>query len=247
MAIDIDDYSPKPEINEQLTDTWYIALIAGGAVGKNTVMTAATEIDERFSRVISCTDREPRPGEKDGIDYHFKSAEKRQRVELEKRILGGEVVQAATSPNGRTYYWSEVEEWKKTPYAMMDIWQHEYTRRGFKELSFRGRTAIMLVCKPELWIPRLDERYPPGSRDRRTRLIDANRALNWGFHQRENVFWVENKDEDGGEFAGSMVVDIALSESKEEAKYYVWNTSARKVADEMYEALQEQLGNRGSN
>jgi guanylate kinase len=44
-------------------------------VGKDTVIDAWQEIDPDVVRVVAGTTRFPRPGEKDGVDYHFLSEE----------------------------------------------------------------------------------------------------------------------------------------------------------------------------
>jgi guanylate kinase len=40
-------------------------------VGKDTVLAAWSKADPRVQRVVAYTTREPRPGEVDGVDYHF--------------------------------------------------------------------------------------------------------------------------------------------------------------------------------
>lgn len=45
-------------------------------VGKDTVIDAWRRQDERVQRVVAYTTRVPRPGEQDGIDYHFVTADR---------------------------------------------------------------------------------------------------------------------------------------------------------------------------
>ena len=49
-----------------------LTILSGpSGVGKDTVLNAWMERDARVRRVVACTTRRPRPGEIDGVDYHF--------------------------------------------------------------------------------------------------------------------------------------------------------------------------------
>lgn len=64
-------------------------LSAPSGAGKSSLLNAIRpNADFLFS--VSCTTRVPRPGERDGIDYHFIS-----REEFERRIEGGEFLEYA--------------------------------------------------------------------------------------------------------------------------------------------------------
>jgi guanylate kinase len=49
----------------------FIVLIGPSGAGKSTLQTRYLESDPTARRCISCTTRAPRPGERDGVDYHF--------------------------------------------------------------------------------------------------------------------------------------------------------------------------------
>jgi guanylate kinase len=65
-----------------------ISAPSGG--GKTTVCTSMLAQNPGIRRVITCTTRPPRPGEVDGVDYHFFSME-----EFERRINAGEFLENA--------------------------------------------------------------------------------------------------------------------------------------------------------
>lgn len=65
-----------------------ISAPSGG--GKTTVCTAMLARHPRLRRVITCTTRAPRPGEADGVDYHFFT-----REEFEGRLAAGEFLEHA--------------------------------------------------------------------------------------------------------------------------------------------------------
>lgn len=50
-------------------------------VGKDTLLEAWTKEDPRVERVVAYTTRAPRPGETDGVDYHFVSEERFHELE----------------------------------------------------------------------------------------------------------------------------------------------------------------------
>ncbi|MFQ3587456.1 MAG: guanylate kinase [Fimbriimonadaceae bacterium] len=52
-----------------------VILSGPSGVGKDTVLQRWTEINPDVVKVVSCTTRAPRPGEVDGVDYHFLNAE----------------------------------------------------------------------------------------------------------------------------------------------------------------------------
>ena len=53
-------------------------------VGKDTLLEAWQAVNPRVERVVAACTRAPRPGEVDGVDYHFKTVE-----EFEQMILDG--------------------------------------------------------------------------------------------------------------------------------------------------------------
>lgn len=64
-----------------------IVLSGPAGSGKGTVLSRLLE-DERYTYSVSATTRAPRPGEQDGVNYHFLS-----REEFEKRIADGAMLE----------------------------------------------------------------------------------------------------------------------------------------------------------
>lgn len=50
-----------------------VVVSAPSGAGKTTLCTNVLKADARIKRAVTCTTRPPRPGEQDGVDYHFLS------------------------------------------------------------------------------------------------------------------------------------------------------------------------------
>jgi guanylate kinase len=68
-----------------------ILISAPSGAGKTTLCDLLLAAQPHMTRAITCTTRAPRPGEKDGVDYHFFSAE-----EFLKRLHAGNFLEHAT-------------------------------------------------------------------------------------------------------------------------------------------------------
>lgn len=65
-----------------------ISVSGPSGTGKGSVLAKLKELDPSFGSSISVTTREPREGEKDGVDYYFKSKE-----EFTKMVEEGEIIE----------------------------------------------------------------------------------------------------------------------------------------------------------
>ena len=65
-----------------------ISVSGPSGTGKGSVLAKLKELDPSFGTSISVTTREPREGEKDGVDYYFKSKE-----EFTKMVEEGEIIE----------------------------------------------------------------------------------------------------------------------------------------------------------
>jgi guanylate kinase len=79
--------SPKPQKSAPLL----ILISAPSGGGKTTLCQQLLKSRPDMTRAITCTTREPRPGERDGVDYHFFTAE-----EFLKRLQAGNFIEHAT-------------------------------------------------------------------------------------------------------------------------------------------------------
>jgi guanylate kinase len=68
-----------------------ILISAPSGAGKTTLCDLLLAAQPNMTRAITCTTRPPRPGEKDGVDYHFFTA-----AEFLKRLQAGNFIENAT-------------------------------------------------------------------------------------------------------------------------------------------------------
>jgi len=68
-----------------------IVISAPSGAGKTTVCQQLLAANPGMTRAITCTTRAPRPGEQDGVDYHFLDPDK-----FLKRVQAGEFLEHAT-------------------------------------------------------------------------------------------------------------------------------------------------------
>jgi guanylate kinase len=91
--------SQKPEARSQnkKSGSLLILISAPSGGGKTTLCQQLLKSRTDMVRAVTCTTREPRPGEKDGVDYYFFSA-----AEFARRVNAGEFIEHATV-FGRSY------------------------------------------------------------------------------------------------------------------------------------------------
>lgn len=85
--------SQKPEAREAAADQRPLLIIisAPSGGGKTTLCQALLKARRNLSRAITCTTRDPRAGEKDGVDYYFLDA-----GNFLKRVQAGNFLEHAT-------------------------------------------------------------------------------------------------------------------------------------------------------
>lgn len=97
-----------------------LVILAGPtAVGKGTVEKAVRAAHPQLWISVSATTRQPRPGETDGVDYHFVSTEEFERMEREGQLLEFALV------HGTDYYGTPLkpvlEHLKKNLPSLLEI------------------------------------------------------------------------------------------------------------------------------
>lgn len=134
---------------------------APSGTGKTTVCRAAIERDPRLRFSISHTTRSPRPGEREGVDYHFVSGERfREMVEADAFVEFAEY-------NGNLYGTS----WEALEAPLAAGWDLivEIEVKGARQFRDRRRDACFIFLLPPD-MPTLRERL-------RTRGTDSDDTI----------------------------------------------------------------------
>ena len=143
------------------------------AVGKGTV---AAYIREHFPQVwlsVSMTTRKPRPGEIDGVHYHFVSQEEFDRLAEEGELLEYAVVHGRASygtPRGPLL---EARAQGRLPLLEIDL-------QGARQVRERMPDAYFVFLAPPSWdelVRRLVGRGTETQEEREVRLTTAQREL----------------------------------------------------------------------
>jgi guanylate kinase len=105
-------------------------LSAPSGAGKDTILARFLENASGVAKCVTATTRPPRPGERDGSDYHFWSAE-----EFERRERAGELLESATVHGYR--------------YGTPARWVFEQLERGLDvilKIDVQGALAVRERC-----------------------------------------------------------------------------------------------------
>lgn len=143
------------------------------AVGKGTV---AAYIRDNFPQVwlsVSMTTRKPRPGEIDGVHYHFVSQEEFDRLAQEGELLEYAVVHGRASYGTPRRPLLEARAQGRLPLLEIDL-------QGARQVRERMPDAFFVFLAPPSWdelVRRLVGRGTETAEEREVRLTTARREL----------------------------------------------------------------------
>lgn len=137
-----------------------IVITGASGAGKDAVMNEflKTSIIEELNlkRIITCTDRPPRPGEKDNVDYHFKT-----NADLQDMANNDELVEpiTPTGTSNKATPKSEIERllngenliWRIDPSRAAEISSGEFFKRLFPNNAdiLQQHTIVLFVTAPK--------------------------------------------------------------------------------------------------
>ena len=138
-------------------------------VGKGTLIKRLLERVPDLTLSVSATTREPRPGEVDGVDYHYLSEE-----EFEKRLVAGEFLEHAMYAGN--HYGTPRSEIERAPDGLV----LEIEVEGARQVRERLAEALQVFIappSPEALRERLLKRGTDSEEQMRRRLARAEEEL----------------------------------------------------------------------
>lgn len=113
-----------------------LMVVAPSGAGKSSLVNALLEKDPSLQLSVSCTTRDPRPGEQDGREYHFLSKE-----EFLKRQAAGDFLESA-EVHGNFYGTSK--SWIESQMAVgKDV---------ILEIDWQGARQVQKIIPNAIWI-----------------------------------------------------------------------------------------------
>ena len=151
-----------------------LVVLAGPAgVGKGTIVQRILASEPDFMLSVSATTRAPRPGEIDGVHYHFMS-----REEFEELISQNQLLEFATV-HGSNFYGTPLNELTKAEAADKHLLL-EIDLQGARQVKERIPQALTIFISPPSWEEleaRLRNRGTETEEQIQTRLSTARTEL----------------------------------------------------------------------
>ena len=151
-----------------------LVVIAGPAgVGKGTIVRKILQQESDFMLSVSATTRDPRPGEVDGVDYHFVSEQHFKDLIQDDQLL--EFAQV----HGRHFYGTPKSELDRARMAHKHLLL-EIDLQGARQVKTVEPSALSIFINPPSWEElesRLRKRATETEEQIQTRLMTARTEL----------------------------------------------------------------------
>ena len=127
-----------------------IILSAPSGCGKTTIVDRLLKRHPDWIRSVSATTREPRPGEKDGVDYFFVSAKAFKQMEADGELLESAMVFDHSYGTPKKFVMNALGDGKKVILAI-DV---QGARKVKKTLGFKEALLSLFILPPSVKVLR---------------------------------------------------------------------------------------------
>lgn len=224
--MDSASYQPAPHVIDRLKQVRFVAVIGPTAVGKSTLIKAALEREPSIHLVLNNTTRPPRPGEREGIDYLFKT-----RPEMEARITKGEYVQVAPSVLGDLYA-TAPEGYSTDGVSVMAVLAEAMPM--FRALPFQSLASVFVIPPDwETWQHRLAQHgFTPEQRAKR--LAEAERSLQFALDDPDVQIIIDRDIDTAADDFVRLVLGRPLTERQQQEQ-----RQAREIIRDLLDHLRQ--------
>jgi len=210
----VTNYRPNPEALRQQGRVALLMTVGASNSGKSTLMRASGIL-----RVIGDCSRPPRPGERNGVDYYFRTLD-----EMVQDAKAGKYAQIALGPAG------DLKGTRASSYPAEGMATIAVVPSGvqtFRELPFeRTETAIIVPESYDVWMKRAAAR----EQDKGEAAIDYRQFASWfefALQDSEAQFVLNDTVEAGT----ARLLQVAAGKKPDDAD------QARRIAEEILDRL----------
>jgi len=156
-----------------------ILLVGASGSGKDSILNGAKALDSRYAKLVTSTTREPRDGEKDGVDYHFLTIDEMMNIHQVANVKEPQEVHG----NYYTYSFDDIDYQVENG----DLLTFIVDLPNALDLKIRYPDAVIVYVTPpneEELYNRLKNRGTESKESLNRRMRDAQREIQSVFHNK---------------------------------------------------------------
>jgi len=178
--MDASAYRPNERVLKQLKRVDFVTVAGPTAAGKTTLIKAATVANPKLHMLVAGASREPRPGEWDGVDFHFST-----KPTMEARAKKGDYATVVVGATGDLYT-TAPEDYTEDKVVLLAALAEAIPL--FRSMPYRQcRTIFVVPPDYETWYVRL-KNHDFTLEQLKRRLAEAERSLVFGLEDEVTHF-----------------------------------------------------------
>jgi guanylate kinase len=200
------NYKPAFDVASHIKNLDLLMIIGPSGVGKTAIINRLN-----LKYIVSDTTREPRPDEKEGVDYFFR----KDYDKIVEEMKNGRFVQAVIDSGGDLKATSD-STYPKTGIAVMAV--IAIVVPNFRDLGFR-KTFSVFITPPsfEEWMQRLDIHHL-SAEQQALRLAEAARSFEFALNDKETHFILNDDIEEAVNQTKNVLEGVVDQDREAEAR-----------------------------